>query len=167
MLTKSLKRQLSSLFYLLEKVNHQHYLEIQLNENPLSFANQNFHFLSFGSSRCRIAYAFIPGGGLIWSEAWKLKSQRMSTCQSIVCSYGKLSCLCTDKSEPIWSGLFKEEKSWMAIKHHLLLTRTFERHPDRTQSYIGYFSIYLVNLSTITTHFDFIFDSLIHSKHIK
>lgn len=108
-----------------KNVNHQHYWEIQQSEKPSFFANQNFHFLSFGSSRCRIAYAFIPGGGLIWSEAWKLKSQSMSTCQSIVCSYGKLSCLGADKSEPIWSGLFKEEKAEMAIRNHLLLTKTF------------------------------------------
>lgn len=120
-----------------KKVNHQHYWENQQNENPSYFANQNFHFLSFGSSRCRIAHAFIPGGGLIWSEARKLKSQPMCTCQSIVCSYGKLSRLGTDKSEPIWSGLFKEEKAWMAIRNHLLLTTTFERYLDRTQSYMG------------------------------
>lgn len=88
-----------------KNVKHQHYWESKQSENPESFANQNFHFLSFGSSWCRIAYAFIPGGGLIWSEAWKLKSQLMSACQSIVISYGKLFRLGADKSEPIWSGL--------------------------------------------------------------
>lgn len=88
-----------------KNVKHQHYWESKQSENPESFANQNFHFLSFGSSWCRIAYAFIPGGGLIWSEAWKLKSQLMSACQSIVISYGKRFRLGADKSEPIWSGL--------------------------------------------------------------
>lgn len=66
------------------------YWSIQQTENPSSFANQNFHFLSLGSSWCRIAHAFIPGGALTWSEAWKLKSQSMSSCQSIVGSYEKL-----------------------------------------------------------------------------
>lgn len=157
---------MSSLFYLLEKknVNYQHYWEIQTNENPLSFANQNFHFLSFGSSPCRIANAFIPCGSLIWSKVRKLKSQPMCTCQSIVCSYGKLSRLSNDKSEPILSGLFKEERDWMAIRNHLVLTRTFKCYLDRTQSHIGWGSIYFVNLFTITSLFHFIFDPFIQSN---
>lgn len=158
---------MSSLFYLLgkKKVNYQHYWEIQTNENPLSFANQNFHFLSFGSSRCRIANAFIPCGSLIWSEVRKLKSQPMCTCQSIVCSYGKLFRLSNDKSEPILSGLFKEERDWMAIRNHLVLTRTFKCYLDRTQSHIGWGNIYFVNLFIITSLFHFILDSFIQSKH--
>lgn len=50
-----------------KNVSHQQYWEIRLNENPSSFANQNFHFLSFGSSPCRIAPTFIPSVSLIWN----------------------------------------------------------------------------------------------------
>lgn len=112
-------------------------------------------------------YAFIPVRGLIWSEALKLKSQPMSTCQSIVCSYGKLSRLGTDKTEPIWSGLFKEGRAWTAIRNHLLLTMTFKCYLDSEQSHTGWCNICLVNLFTITTHFDFIFESFIQSKLVK